>query len=100
MKKTMLVAALLLAGCAPAIAEDHEKFCESYANLAESIMTSRQLGMSLSDLLAVTSDELSGITRPLIMDAYEKGQFSTETYKAKAIAEFRNKAHVTCLRTN
>lgn len=97
MKKILVFVTMALAGCAPAKAEDHEEFCESYANLAESIMTSRQLGMSLSDLLAVTSDELSGLTRPLILAAYKRSRFSTESYRAEIIADFRNEAHVTCL---
>lgn len=98
----LLTAALLFAPAQPASAAD-DTTCESLAEFAETIMTARQRGLTLSSALELLNDakfeRIRDLLRTIVIQAYEAPLWSTEENKTKAIGEFRNEVHLACLRS-
>lgn len=115
MKSVLLLACypvcLLLASSASAI--DLESICVSRANIAESIMKLRQLGIPIEQIkknnAALTKDELlkldadSGLIRELrdyfdalAVSAYQLPRHESREMQKSSIDSFRNKAYQEC----
>ena len=69
--------------------------CESYSDLAKSVMTARQIGVAMSEVMNTISSEN---TKQLVIAAYEKPRFTSEGYKTKSIEDFRDKAYLDCIK--
>jgi antitoxin component YwqK of YwqJK toxin-antitoxin module/dsDNA-binding SOS-regulon protein len=69
--------------------------CESYSNLAKSVMTARQSGVAMSEVMNTISSE---ITKQLAIAAYEKPRFSSKEYQKKSIEDFRDKVYLDCVK--
>ncbi len=68
--------------------------CESYSNLAKTVMTARQGGIPMSEVM----NTISEITKQLAITAYEKPRFTSDGYKTKSIEDFRDKAYLDCVK--
>ena len=83
-----------------AIGATADDVCRSYGELAEKIMTLRQRGVSLSELidsLAKTEDEdTNKVTRSMILSAYEQPQYGTAEYQKAKAGEFKNNIELFC----
>lgn len=74
--------------------------CPSIEQLAVAVMTARQLGVSMSELMTSTgSDPVGHLTRIMIQDAYKVTRFSSELYRQEAIDEFGAKYASICYNT-
>lgn len=103
MKKVLFTLALLTA--LPTMAETAQQakdnYCNSIARVAELTMRNRQLGTPLSKLLEKVSEadpSIQGTLRELTLWAYEHPRYQGESMQQRTIEDFRNEAHVICLR--
>ena len=92
MRKIIFAAVLMLPLSAQA--EEKYEFCEAVAKLVETIAHNYQLGVSLSDTLAVSKTEA---IRAVVVDIYSGPRFQTPDNQEREIARLRNGAHVQCL---
>lgn len=71
--------------------------CSSYSDMAESIMSARQNGMQISDLIeTVKNMEGNKEAERLILIAYKKPRFSILENQEKSIRKFKNESYVAC----
>ena len=80
----------------PAMAEDT---CELLSDLAKTIMTKRQDGASMTDMMAIVGDQdsaASKVTKAMIIGAYEVPAYSTDKVKQNAITDFSNQVALEC----
>jgi hypothetical protein len=102
MKKTLIVALMMVAGIAygeTATQEDLDKICVSYGNAAESLMQARQSGVSMSSMMApLTGNPAAKMMRPLIIEAFTVPRYSTGDFKRQAVNDFRAKAELACFK--
>jgi hypothetical protein len=100
MKTLIAATALALASIgAHAAKTAKDEFCTSYAGAAEAIMTARQAGASMERMLAVSDNhpDVRNVTRELTINAFKVPRFSTDKFRADAVQDFRNAAHLHCL---
>lgn len=87
--------------------------CSAIASTAETIMTARQNGVTLERILAAmnkvsaseaaaddpaVSTTVADYARAMVLQAFEVPHFQTEEVKQRAILDFRNDAHLSCLK--
>lgn len=86
---------------------DGDSVCESVIEMSENIMRNRLNGVSIAKSLeAVNSikdgtpanEAVSNLAKQIVIEAYERPSFSTESYKNDAIREFGAKQYLTCMR--
>ena len=100
--------AAVLAFAAPAHAEtapaEPEDFCERIGGLAEAVMSARQRGVTLSQIMTkfdpnregADSPEVDEIIRDMALIAYQQSQYSTPDIRNQVIADFRNEHETAC----
>ena len=71
------------------------EFCTAYAETAERIMTSRQLGVSMISVMEIIKDD--ALLVEMTKHAYKEPRWSTESMKQKAIQDFVNDFTSQCL---
>lgn len=91
MLKPLILSLALLA--TPLTAET-EDVCANMGDAAEAIMSLRQNGYPISDLMDKFGD--SNLFRAIILSAYEKPRFSTDEYKQESVRDFRNEVETLC----
>lgn len=83
----------------PAWADKLEKSCNTVALMAEKVMTVRQNGANLSDVLSIfegnTPTAKGG--RAMAKEAFALPRYMTEKHKAVTVEEFRTRWHLKCL---
>lgn len=89
MKKLILAVALMMS--APTMAERAD--CNDMAELAESIMTSRQQGIPITKLLGALKDDTF---KGMVTVAYEQPRWHTKASQQRAITEFANEVYLIC----
>jgi hypothetical protein len=112
-----VAAVLLFAACVPredsmikkTYNDEMEEYCNSIADVGESVMAIRQMGISLENQLAQERSlnsrvsredrEFSKIMRNLILDAYEVPRFETKGMQERATIEFHDAKLLECLRS-
>lgn len=79
------------------------EWCSTVAYLAGSIMSSRQNGIALDDILKAIdgsgSERIRDVSRGMVLDAYEAPRYSTENAKQREITEFKNKWQLSCIKS-
>jgi hypothetical protein len=89
---TATILALLMALSAPALAKP--AICEQIAELAKSIMTARQKGVSMVEMMGVGED--GSLTEVIVVDAYEEGRYRVEANQHRRVADFRDEWFMAC----
>ena len=75
---------------------DPTEVCSTFEELAGLIMEHRPLGTPMSKIMKVSgSDEIG---RKIVVDAYERSRFSTESYQKKSIENFKNEWFLSCFK--
>lgn len=78
-------------------------YCSRAAQVAESLMNARQKGVSLQDAMEALKSSypknVHGFIEKLVISAYEIPRYSSSEYQRRAAGEFRDKAHLQCLKT-
>ena len=86
---------------------DSDSICESLIEMSENIMRNRLNGVPITNSLeAVNSikdgtpanEAVSNLAKQIVIEAYERPSFSTESYKNDAIREFGAKQYLTCIK--
>lgn len=101
MKKLLIGLVLSVAMSAPVFAEqggnDHVKMhiCGMIEELATAIMESRQLGVSLTQSLAIAGDESS---KRIVLDAYDQPAMRTPENAQRQRTEFGVKWMLECIK--
>ena len=77
-----------------------EELCEAISSFANTVMASRQDGVSIQRMLATVngSDTIHRLMKKIIVNAYESPAYSTSSVKQKSITEFENKWTVYCIK--
>lgn len=101
-------AAFLILVLSPSIAvaeASRQEICKVVGDMAESVMTQRQDGAKMSDMLRIYGEELAAVPEAvdhitkLTLLAFEQPLFSTEESKREAVIEFRNQSELTCFKS-
>ena len=71
--------------------------CEEIEALASSIMTARQSGVPLKQVIAIADGQ--DYIKRVAMVAYGITNYSTDEYKTKAIEEFADEVYLICLKS-
>ena len=77
------------------------ELCAGIQSLAETIMATRQKGTSISTIMKIvkniaTNKKQEEILVEMVIDAYDKPQYSGEEYRKKTTNEFANKWALEC----
>ena len=94
---TALTLAILMALSTTAAAEEEQASCEQIADLAKSIMTARQKGVSMVEMMGVGED--GSLTEVIVVDAYEEGRYRVEANQQRRIADFRDEWFMVCYKS-
>jgi hypothetical protein len=79
----------------PAAAADLS-ICDTLGNLARSIMSGRQEGVSITTMLKVSNG--NRLTDAMIMEAYRQPMYQTPEIIDRVVAEFVDKTQNDCVR--
>lgn len=99
---TLAAAPMLIATGAPNESSGDSDICPIYEELAEKIMTARQYGMRISDVLSADEKESPEFTRafrPMVFKAYESPAYSTDERRQDAIREYGQEVALSCYRS-
>lgn len=99
MRKITLLLLLSISTCVYADDPVEKKYsiCSKVAKLAELIMTSRQIGVELDEMLSDQGKE-SELSKAMIIDAYSTPRFSSEASQKRSISEFKNEWQLKCIK--
>ncbi len=100
--KTTIALIAALAMTTPAYAQDEptaEEWCAQIALMAESMMKARQGGVSLQTVLDIVAENMPS-ARDLVIAAWDEPRYSTPQIQQRIIGDFRDRAHLDCLRGN
>ena len=71
--------------------------CTAIGEAAETVMTTRQNGVPLSQVLeAATQPDMPSFAPTMVLQAYDKPLFNTEQYRLKAISEYKEVWEMAC----
>lgn len=70
--------------------------CDDISDLALQIMRGRQNGTAMSKMMQIAED--NKLIQAMVIAAYEKNRYSTEEVQTKIIEEFRDDAHLQCVK--
>lgn len=71
-----------------------EEFCVTISEIAESIMSLRQMGSSAQELMEISGN--NSLAKALVLDSFAEPAYSSEAYQEKAVREFKSKAYLEC----
>lgn len=104
MKRALLL--ILTSTPLPALAEATKaEICKTVGDMAENVMTQRQDGAKMSDMLRIYGEELAAVPAAvehiskLTFLAFEEPLFSGDAAKREAVIEFRNQAELGCYKS-
>lgn len=72
-----------------------DSYCQIAGGLASEIMTGRQSGRDMAQMLAATKGEAS---RYMVVSAFEQPRYRTEEAQTRAIQEFKNAMFLECVK--
>lgn len=76
--------------------------CDQLGDLAKAIMSSRQSGVPMQEVMRIANkgkdDELARAVREMIVAAYEKPRFSSESNRDGAKVDFQNEVYLACIK--
>ena len=77
--------------------------CESVNRLAKSVMSARQSGAALSDMLKILDSPnittAGPLARAVIMEAFEHPRYNTASVQQRTITEFASQQMLMCMKT-
>lgn len=93
-----IVALLMVVTATSAFSKD---WCADLGNTAEGIMTARQSGVPISQMMEIipTDENLGPIIRELTLMAYEQPLMQSTDYKRRIAREFGDSVEVVCYRS-
>ena len=98
--KKLIIAIMIIITPAITMAEEEKSTCETYAGFGKQIMELRQQEFPLNKLMGTFADKNPGakkLMKSIVVRAYRKPCYTTDSYKEKAIKRFYNKLYLECL---
>lgn len=96
----MKLAIVALFLCASSHAFADAALCRSVESVAKTVMTARQNGRSMSDMMESTSKiqgaKIAEMAKSIVKTAYDKPRFTTEEHKQRAIENHGNEWAAQC----
>lgn len=94
MKKLIATTAAVIAFGFPAMSQTADEICIAVGDLAESIMTARQNGTAMSDLMVALSgsgaaEEYVNLSRTMVRDAYAIPRMHVPENQRRKVQDFR-----------
>ena len=94
MKSIIVIAMLVFASISYA-----DEGCNSIANLAGAIMSARQDGVPMQDIMDKSNDvHLNKVVELLAIEAYDSPKYLTEAFKRSAVTEYKNQIYLLCIK--
>jgi hypothetical protein len=75
-----------------------KEYCESVSGLAYSIMSNRQSGVAMSEVLKVDKDD-DKVFQHMVLEAYKSPRYVTPEVQMQSKEDFRDKWHLRCVRS-
>ena len=77
-----------------------ELLCNNMSLLAKNVMENRQSGTPMREAMAIVpEDEGAELVRGIVLSAYERPRYHTESNIQRAIEDFENDVYLDCYRT-
>lgn len=79
--------------------------CDQVGRMAESTMRARQTGVPTSEMMRIATNQFKGypaareLARDMILDAYSKPRFYSDSMQYRAVQDFRNYYETICYST-
>ena len=89
-----LIAAVLMIGMA--FSANASEKCVAAAELANTVMQTRQLGVSIVKAMELAGDNRA--VRAIVALAYSKPRYSTEQFQQEARTDFETEVYLICIR--
>lgn len=102
-KNLAIGTALVAATAMPAWSAERDDMCRALSNMAEMVMTGRQQGMSVSEMLnSGHTDEgpFAAVYQETVIAAYRRPRYATASVQQREVESFRDDAYVACLDRN
>lgn len=106
-----IITAALLCIALPAAAQgvdpDASDFCETLHGLSKAVMTARQAGSDMPDLMRMSaklghnaddSDLSRALAQQIIIEAFEVPRFDSETDQQREVTDFANDRYLLCVK--
>lgn len=101
-----IIAALSIAMLCSTANANIEEYCFNAMKLSEAVMSARQYGVSIEDVLSARVDgsgdsaaqSVRLVHTEIILEAYDKPMYSTEKYKQSEIKEFAAENYLACIK--
>ena len=74
--------------------DDWRGKCANFSGFAEDIMTARQAGVSMAEVIGIVDG--NEVVEELVIKAYEKPGYDTESMKQKSVRDYGNFAYLMC----
>lgn len=96
--KKLIIALAVMASISTARAESEIELglCSDLSDLADMIMSHRQSGTPMQRLIDILSED--DMLMSWVLEAYDSSRFDTPKYRERAVQDFREEKHVSCLR--
>ena len=94
MKTPILLATLIATTATADEATEWPSYCTNLANVASTVMSARQNGVSLVDVLG--TGEIKGNAKQIVITAYRRPAFGSESMKQKQVTAYRDEVYLSC----
>ena len=82
--------------------EEWMSICKSTAGAARAIMTNRQRGVAMTEMMdkvvRPAEPAIKDIVKAFVIDAYNRPRYDTPEYQQKSVLDFENHAYLTCIK--
>lgn len=95
------VGGIAIAGAAAAgITENEREICKSISGAAGHIMTSRQQGRPMAEVMDLVAKATKGdaLSQRLVIDAYERPRMSVPKNQQTMISDFKSEVYLACIK--
>lgn len=96
----LALSASFAVSAAPTATKEMIEKCAGISKLAEAVMTKRQDGVAMSDLMKAASDgaEPDQLLVRMVTAAYEQTRFQTPENKRRKVEDFRDQFYLGCIK--
>lgn len=82
--------------------EEWMSICKSTAGAANAIMSSRQRGVAMTEMMdkvvRPAEPAIKEIVKAFVIDAYNRPRYDSPEYQQKSVLDFENHAYLTCIK--
>ncbi|MCO6427541.1 hypothetical protein [Nitrosomonas communis] len=101
--RAFVLLAVLFVQSAQSHANDLQSWCESISKLGAAIMSSRQSGVAMSEIMKqkfFESQKLNNLIEAMTINAFEEPRYHSEEMQKRSVEDFRNSVYLECTKAN